>query len=615
MPSLRTSWVERDTFRYPMQFFNPMSFVAPDIKSLFKWCEFFALSDPMVQSVIYKASAYPVTDIIVSSKDPKISSLFNEIIEHIELKQICIVANMHLNIYGNAFVTVEMPFSRKLICESCKTQYNIEDLKRIGLSRDYRFVGICPKEERQQIFSYKDIYISNLDRLKVVLWNPTFIDIETPFATARPKYMYNVKEYMADKLNNYQFDVLLAAPPGEAQEKSFLDSKRYLSDIPGIFLDALRTGMSAVFNNDLILHAKEPDTPGWNNVWGKPPLVASLRDLYFYYVIRKSIEVLIKERTLPYRFLFPRSVTGDPALEINLANMRNEIIKMLREMEFDPNIIGFLPIPYELATIGGDAHALLPTLTNILEYLEKRIIVGMGFPLEFAYGGMQWSGSSVSLRMLENLFINRRYMIKNILQFVKRVICITNQIDPSIINLDFSDMRMADDVARQRLLLDLVQNDILPDNVLLEDIGYHPDDIVDEFIANAHRKRKIMKETARVRAEAQAEAAKLEAELNPKMQYKMQLIIHTLQAPPEEIYSLPPQIVNLIYQLMLLSKEDRDAYLGELKETRPGLYNFIKKYFKQYEKKSKQQVQPESQMQSELPEQRPPRRQNEKKMV
>lgn len=611
MAVLRTSWVERDTFRYPMQFFNPMSFVAPDIKSLFKWCEFFALSDPVIQSAIYKAAAYPVTDILVSSKEQKLADLVNEIFHNLDIKQICIVANMHLNVYGNAFVTVEMPFIRKFTCTSCKQKFKADEIERLGLSNDYQFMGVCPKEKLQTFFDFEDTYVKNYERLRVVLWNPQFIDIEVPFATARPKYMYNVREYMENRLAAYKFDVLLAAPPGEV-DYAFEESKRYLSDIPGIFIKALRTRMKAVFNNDLLLHVREPDAPGWNNVWGKPPMVSSLRDLYFYYVIRKSIEVLIKERTIPFRFLFPRSITGDPALEINLGRMRTEISKMLKDMEFDPNIIGFLPIPYEMAMIGGDAHQLFPSLIQMLEYLEKRIIFGMGFPLEFVYGGMQWSGTSVSLRMLENLFINRRFLIKNILQFVKRIIALVHGFDENLVHVDFSDMRMADDIARQRLIFELSQANVIPESVLLEDMGYDPQDIADEAIAHAKRKAKVLKETAKVQAEAQLEASKVESSANPQLQYKMNLIAQSLQTPIEELYALPPTMVNMLYQLMMLNKEDRDAYLMQLKDSKPGLYHLLKRFFKQQERLQTAQQQPQEQ---ELPEQKPPRRQNEKKVI
>jgi len=250
-----------------------------------------------------------------------------------------------------------------------------------------------------------------------------------------------------------------------------------------------------------------------------------------------------------------------------------------------------------------------------MEILERRIVNGLGLPYEFATGTLSWSGSSVSLRMLENLFINRRYLMLDILKFVVRVIAGLEGFDPNDVSVSLTEMRMADDIARQRLLIELANAGILPKSVLLREVGYDFDKMVDEMIRSEKREAEVKIEMAKINAAAQARISEAEATLNPELQFKASMIMRNLQSLPEELYSLPPSMINTIYYLMQMPIEEQQRILEELKATRPHIYNLIYKFLRsRSQAQAKAQSQAEAQSE-ELPEQKPPRRKEEKKQI
>lgn len=625
MTTMKVSWVERESFRYPMQFFNPMSFVLPDIKEAFRWCEFFVLSDPQIHAVFQKVAYYPITDIVVMSKDAELKKLIEDVFERLNINNLLVTANMHLLTYGNVFATVEQPFNRILKCRHCNSSFPFESVDKIGLTSNYGFTGECPKCKSTVVFDFTDQYITNLHKFKIVLWNPAYIDIEPSFATAEPIYSFNVKSYIEQRLQNFLYTSLLSIDP-TIQDTKFLESKYYLKDIPGIFLKALAKKQNAVFNNALLLHVTMPNVPGWQSAWGRPPLLPVLRDLYFYYLVRKALEVFIRERLFLYRFVFPRSTTGDPALEINLARYKSELTRILRDMEYDPNIIGFLPLPFEQMHIGGEALQIFEPMMNMMTTLERRIVNGLGFPLEFLSGTLSWSGSSVTLRMMENLFINQRYMLSNILRFVIKIVASIAQFNPNDVSADFSPMRMADDIARQRLFFELNRAQIIPDSILLEHLGLDPDDVASEHVSDEKRKRKYMEEMATTRAAQQAKMLSMEAQLNPIAQFRAQEIARRLGRSPNEYYKFPENVINMLYYFLQLSEDEQRALLNEMRISSPGMYVLFRDVVRDLSRKQQPAAQAQAPAQGEaqetapeakdaLPEQKPPRRRGEKKTI
>jgi hypothetical protein len=115
--------VARAGAQYPNPFFDLSQQYAPKtIKELFQWCTFFFYTNPLVGSTISKISRYPITDLIIDEDDQKVKQLWADFFyEDLKIKDRMTEVNLDLNVYGNAFISLHLPFTRMLICTHCRT--------------------------------------------------------------------------------------------------------------------------------------------------------------------------------------------------------------------------------------------------------------------------------------------------------------------------------------------------------------------------------------------------------------------------------------------------------------------------------------------------------------
>jgi len=100
------------------------------------------------------------------------------------------------------------------------------------------------------------------------------------------------------------------------------------------------------------------------------------------------------------------------------------------------------------------------SLREEIELQDRRILTQLGIPPELIYGGMTWSGSNVSLRMLENMFLYYINKQNTFLEFfVNYVARMSEKQAPSGVRL--KQFKMADDVQQIQMRSNLgLQNRI-----------------------------------------------------------------------------------------------------------------------------------------------------------
>ena len=190
-----------------------------------------------------------------------------------------------------------------------------------------------------------------------------------------------------------------------------------------------------------------------------------------------------------------------------------------------------MPIPVNAQIVGAQGKALM--LTNEIQEVTNQILAGMGVPNEFVYGGLQWSGANVSLRMLENQFINYRNMMQQVIDYIVDQ-CHAYFNMPKIA-VRMQSFKMADDVAQKDILMRMVDSGVMSKHTMLKELfpGIDYD-----------------KEQEYIRKE-QADAQ--------KAQIDQQMIAQNAQA----MYGIPPQMPNDPNQSM------GDQQHGDLPEQNP----------------------------------------------
>ena len=333
-----------------------------------------------------------------------------------------------------------------------------------------------------------DDYIKSVKGIRLLRWNPEDVNIRYNDLTGEYAYYYDI--------------------PVQLKNDIIMGKKGVVEEVPQIFIEGLKKRKAIVFNRDNIYHFKRPTLAGKDRGWGVPLLLPVLKDAFYLQILKKSQEAIALEHIVPLRILFPQagSATADPYSTINLGEWKDQISEELQRWRLDNNYIPILPLPVGNQTIGGDGRALL--LGQEIRMWSEQIITGMGMPQELIFGGLSYSASNVSLRMLENMFIG--YMTDH-LHMLKWVInSISSYMDWDPVKVKFKPFKMADDLQRKAYNFQLNQAGKISDTTLLADSDFDPE-----------REDNLIKSETDKRAEAQKKARLAQADIEGEGQMIM----------------------------------------------------------------------------------------------
>lgn len=437
--------------RYANPFFDlAQQYMPPTIKELFKWCTFYYYNSPLIGSTITKISRYPITDIIIEDENEQTRQLWLTFLnDHLAIKEKLMEVNLDYHVYGNAFVSLFFPFNRFLTCNNCKKSTLISQADWDFKGGSFKFYLKC-KCGHDGPATIKDVPYKDKKNIRVTRWNPENIQIKYNEYTGKAVYLYSVPSRLKDAINSGDKDIVC--------------------DLPEVIIDAARETKMIKLNNDNFYHLKRPTLAEQDQGWGKPLIIHVLKDMYYFYTLRRAQEAIALEHIVPFDIIYPMpNAQQDPYVHSNLSGWKTQIEGMIKKHRRDPNFKGVIPIPVGFGRLGGDGKAMM--LGPELTYLTQTIVGGMGIPQEFLFGGLNWTGSSVSLRTLENDFIQNRGQLLRMLTWM------TNKIRlylnwPPIKKLRMADFRMADDVQRNQQIIGLNAQQKLSNHTLLTELGF-----------------------------------------------------------------------------------------------------------------------------------------------
>ena len=442
--------------RYPSPFFDiGHTYLPTSITQMFRWCRYYFLVNPLINAVVYKMSEYPITPIIFDEEDPKIRSRWEDIAENqLKIRTFQIETGLDCNCYGNGFVTMHFPFKKFLICGNCKDEIDIE---KAGYKfRNLQYHLACDKCQTTGPALVRDLNIKDLKGIRLVRWNPEYVKIEHNEITGETDYFFDI--------------------PTTIKNDITMGKKHIVEKIPDIFIEAIRKQRMLKFTSDNLFHLKRPTIAQKDMGWGMPMILPVLKDTYYLQVLRKAQEAIAQQHIVPLRLLFPQagSASADPYSTTDLGMWKKRIEAEIQKWRSDPNYIPILPLPIGNETIGGEGKSLM--LHQEMRAWSEQIVSGMHVPIEFVFGGMQYSGSNVSMRMLENQFmgfrVNQLIMVRDFI--LGRIADYMGWNRPK---MHFKRFKMADDLQRTSLIFQLNQAMKVSDTTLLDDLDY---DVVQE---------------------------------------------------------------------------------------------------------------------------------------
>jgi len=455
------------SLRYPSPFFDiGHTYLPTSIKQMFRWCRYYFLTNPLINTVVYKMAEYPVTPLIIDEEDSELREKWEEILDHqIKVRTIAIETGLDYFTYGICLLSLHFPFDKYLVCGNCKKETKIA--KAAYKFRNMNYHLACEECGVTSEARVRDVNVKNLKGIRIIRWNPEYVTVEHNDITGETAYFFDMPTILRN-------DIMMG--------------KRHIVEtIPDVFIQALRESKQLRLTSDNVFVLRRPTIAQKDMGWGMPLILPVLKDTYYLQILRKAQEAIAQQHIVPLRLLFPQpgSASSDPYSTTDLGMWRKRIEAEIQKWRVDPNYIPILPLPIGNETIGGEGKNLM--LHQEMRAWSEQIVAGMGVPIEFVFGGLSYSGSNVSLRMLENMFLSYRDLQ---LVMVRDFIAgrIADYMDWKRPRLKFQDFKMADDLQRLSLYFQMNQAMKISDTTLLNQAGL---DIVQE---ERHKSSEINKQ-------------------------------------------------------------------------------------------------------------------------
>ena len=489
----------RGSIRYDSPFLDMTStFIPKTIKGILKFIAAYVVSDGLLSQCITKMSEYPITDLIYkdedhsSLKDDETIKKWKLILEgSMNIIRALKQAGMDYHAYGNSIISINYPFKRMLICPKCKQKHTSDGLK--VRFQNFKFMAKCPKTEcgyEGEMEAY-DLNTKEISKLSVVHWDLLYMDIKYNSITGDHFYYYTIPADIQFAIRRGDMDII----NGTRLE----------------IIKAVKLRKQLKIMADNVFHWKRPApqyiVPGERG-WGVPAVMPVLKDIFHTKVLKKGNEMIAFDHIVPFRLLFPQG-TGDvsPHATISLSDWRTKIEQEIRRWRSDPNYISIVPIPLGMQNFSGDARLLM--ITPEIRATEDTIITGMGMIPEIIRGGASWSGSNVSLRVIENSFLNHRADAHDMLNFIETNV--SNYMDIPKVGIKMADFKMADDLEKKRLMIQMATtmgaDSIISKPTVQKELDIDPNKEYKNIQEDLKRRVELKVQEAEGAAEAQGAAA------------------------------------------------------------------------------------------------------------
>jgi hypothetical protein len=558
----RSSVLGRKYQPFSNPFFDQAStYTPPSIKSLFGFCRFYYLTHGIINAVITKASEYPVTDLIIQHPDSGtrekwedlLLSSLNYMVHQYEI-------NLDYFVYGNAFISASFPFRKKLTCAGCRAQHDALAVRPNWRYINFKFWLACPKCGQTDFATSHDDYYPKYSEIGLTRWSPENVHIFYNEATGR-------KDYGLDISPDFRSQVMMGR-------------KDLIATTPEIFLEAVKTRRQLVFDKSEVFHMSRPGLSNMSRGWGIPLMMPVLKDAFYLQVMRKAQESVLLTHLVPQIFLFPQPATSgaDPFTTIELSNWRDHIRRELARQRMDPSYYGILPFPIGHQVIGENGKSLL--LMPEIQQASEVMVAGMGFPVDLVFGHGTYSGSSISMRMLENFFLSNVRQHKRLLAWVMRRI--GSYLNWPLPEGSFKTFRMADDMQRQAMMLQMNQMGKISDQTLLSFTDLKVEDESQLMIGEAKIKAEAMRQKSLLEATTQGEAqlvmAKYQARAQAAATQSQAREMAQPRTPFDELqqsgsraagWSLDAVSAALAEKIKTLPPEQQQAYIKQLQSQVP----------------------------------------------
>lgn len=527
------------------------AFAPRKLKDLFRLCEYLYFNSSQIYAALQKFAIYPVTQIEYSTTNESLKTRYKKLHDkQLKTKRHLIRAAIDKFVYGNGFYSVYAPFIRFLKCRACGHLANIGTLEYKFKLKKLEFRYTCPGCSADTTSNEKEIIdrpVIRPEKIAVIRWDPKLMDIDYNPVTGHSIYYYTVPKEMKERINK--------------------GNKHLINTLPLEFLKTIRDDKTFEFAEGKIFHLKMDAPAGIEAQWGFPPLASTIKLFFYAAVLRKANEAIGLDYVVPFRIISPKqgNPNGDPVISISLERWVTEMKTQIKRWRRDPLHMMWSPVPAEITTMGGQARALM--VNQEIQMAEDNIIAALGIPKEFLYGGLSFTGSAITLRILENQLLPHTSELIDMLQWI------TDNVGRLLgwptVEVDLAPFKFIDDVQQKTLLLQLNQTSQTGPFVSNTTIAETFD--IDLNEERDKRKQEALDEV-RFQQELQVETAKLQNTLAQRVQAQAAMGQNSLQYDQQAVIA---QADGIVQQMMGLDPGSRRSQLHALEVEDKVMYAVV----------------------------------------
>ena len=548
-----------------LQKYNALSsiynaYLPNDIKEVFKWANFIVSNVPKVQAAIDKYSSVAITSLIYL--DNKSNELtvedaegWPDLLERtLKIKTTLKEQAFNLTLYGNVFVSVNFPILRSIKCSNCgqtfvENTFPDDTTLTPDIDTDKKkvyFKGTCPHCNMSSTFSLKDQLLKDTSKIKIITWNVNNIElyedeitgIKTFYYTPSPSDVELIKQGNKTKLFHTPLDIIKAS----------------------------LTNSKVKFSEDKIRHVRSRKLNAIETGWGIPKIASAIADMMLLLLLKKSNEKIYTDMIFPFRAVVPRVNGVDQNSMygfIDGNNMKQKLATTIQNWKKDPTSIQFFPIPVEPITMFGEGKGL--NLTGEVESYSNMILSALGIPNEFISGGLAYSGSAVSLRILQNELMETVTALEEICNFViEKVASFAHK---ETVRIKLMPMKLIDDASEKQLIMGLLQAGKISGHTAMNIFGI-------DYRQEQERLLEEQKSDIRKQMEIQTFQQELSTSLEDKI--KQESMIENSNIWNINQQAILQQADEMVQQISQMPYGAKKSKLDSIEKENPILYAVVK---------------------------------------
>lgn len=453
-------YVSQPSVAFPDPYMDLASLAMPEtMHYALRWCEFILMRNGTYRKAIHRVLSYFITDIeMMDASDEEKDKYEDFLRDTLGIYNILNKVGLDFLCYGNAFISVIMPFRRWLYCPKCFYEAPLREIynnSRFAFKwTNYEFHAKCVNCSYCGVWGRQDRRETNEKELVIKCWNPHDIDIVYHSITGRKQYKWKIPEEDRRSI----------------REGKLID----LENTAWHIIETVKNNKDLLFDKDAIFHLCEEPLAGIRSRgWGLSHVLVNFGQAWYVQILRRFNEALALDYVMPFRVISPAAPGGsdpslkDPLLNSHLGGFVGKVNQIIRQHRRDPATWHVSPFPLQYQALGGDATQLAPK--ELLDQAMEVLLNDIGVPAELYRGSLQVQTAPAALRLFESTWTPLIHNLNSLLRYI--VSRVAHLLGWKPVKIKLMRVTHADDLNRQMAKLQLMMGKQISPSTGLKSIG------------------------------------------------------------------------------------------------------------------------------------------------